>query len=269
MHQKWLIRSIGAAGSLLLTAGLSLAQTAAPPIAQTAAPSIGQAGPGTGDKSAFNGFPAEVIDRMEMPNAFGAVLQLEGHEGIAAVSENGRYIMRGVVFDMWEGKTLDTVEALRDSLSTINLSRFGLKEEDVRPFHYGTGPEEVVVFVDPYCPYCHQLLQEIQKDPAYSERYTWTIYTVAYLGDNSTRAVTALSCAADEEASLKALMAHDQAYYQRAFQARGNECDPKPILQRMILAQMVGAAGTPYIIGPRGGVSNGMPPSLATFLQNN
>lgn len=266
MHENWLIRSLGAAGSLWLATGIALAQPAPVPAPVPAGQAVA---PGAGSKAPGNGFPAAVTDRLELPNGFSTVLQLEGHEGVAAVSQNGRYVMRGVVFDMWEDKTLESVAAMRESLSTISLSRFGLKEEDVRPFHYGTGPQEVVVFVDPYCPFCHQLFAEMKSNPAYAEQFTWTIYTVSYLGDNSTRAVTALSCAEDQEASLRALMDHDVVYYQRAFDARGDSCDPQPILQRMILAQMVGAAGTPYLIGPRGGVSNGMPPSLAGFLQNN
>ncbi|MBU2959152.1 DsbC family protein [Paracoccus sp. 1_MG-2023] len=209
----------------------------------------------------------QIRETQELVSPFTHAVTFHGRDGVAYMSQNGRFVMRGVIFDTWIGETIQTMDDLQASMKNVNLADLGLKDEDVDPFYYGHGPRKVTMFVDPFCPYCGQLFDELVSDPSYQEDYTFTIMTVPFLGDNSTRAVNALSCSQDRDAAIEALL-HKNSRWMMAAQIPEN-CDIQPVLQRTILSQMLGVTGVPYIIGAEGGVSRGMPPSLRTFLATN
>lgn len=209
----------------------------------------------------------QIRETQELVSPFTHAVTFHGRDGVAYMSQNGRFVMRGVIFDTWTGETIQTMDDLRASMKNVNLSEIGLKDEDVDPFYYGSGPKKVTMFVDPFCPYCGQLFDEMIGDPSYAKDYTFTILTVPFLGDNSTKAVNALSCAEDRDTALKALLTKDKSWMMA--QQLPQNCDVQPVLQRTILSQMLGVTGVPYIIGAEGGISRGMPPSLKTFLASN
>lgn len=231
-----------------------------------AAPSAEAPGLEGQDMSAPN---KDQITRSEpLPDAITHAIELDGRDGIAFMSQNGRFILRGRIFDMWTGNVIDTMDDLDASRQTMDLAELGLKDEDVDPFRYGRGPREVSVFVDPLCPYCGQLFDEIRADPALADQYTFVLYVVPFLGDNSVRAVNALSCAEDREEAVLAMLDKDRAWM-REHEVDAEGCDVQPILNRTILTQMIGVTGVPYIIGAEGGISRGMPQDLHTFLAAN
>ena len=212
--------------------------------------------------------PKDQIEQFEeLPSPFTHAIELKGRDGIAYITPNGRFIMRGVIFDTWRNAEIQTMAELRAAKTTVNLSELGLKDEDVDPIYFGTGLKKVTVFVDPLCPYCKQFLDEVTSDPRYARDYTLVIYTVPFLGEASTKAVTVISCATDRAEATRALMTHDVRWMKT--QPPPEECDPQPILQRTILSQMIGVTGVPYIIGAEGGISRGMPRDLWAFLQTN
>ncbi|MFC0280375.1 MULTISPECIES: DsbC family protein [Falsigemmobacter] len=209
----------------------------------------------------------QIKEYEQLVSPFTHAISLHGRDGIAYVSQNGRFILRGVIFDTWNGETIQTMDQLRNTKKTLNLSELGLKDEDIDPMFYGTGPKKVTVFVDPLCPFCGQLFDEMLGNPSYAQEYTFKILTVPFLGDDSTKAVTAISCATNREEALRALMTKDRRWMQT--QAAPESCNPEPIMQRTILSQMLGVTGVPYIIGAEGGIARGMPADLRTFLASN
>ncbi|RWR30551.1 hypothetical protein D2T29_12835 [Sinirhodobacter populi] len=211
----------------------------------------------------------QIKDSEELQSPFTHAVQLEGRTGIAYVSRNGRYFLRGVIFDTWTGKTIQTMDDLRDAQSNMNLGKLGVDDKDVTPVYFGQGPKKVTVFLDPLCPFCAQFLDQILSDPSYVEDYTFTLLPVAYLGEESSKAVVALECAKDKEAAKKALVTHDTRWMMGQPKPLEGECDPQPIMQRMIMAQTLGVSGVPFIIAPEGGIARGLPADVRTFLATN
>jgi thiol:disulfide interchange protein DsbC len=209
----------------------------------------------------------QIRETQELVSPFTHAVSFYGRDGVAYMSQNGRFVMRGVIFDTWSGETIQTMDDLRESMKSVELSKLGLKDEDVDPFYYGTGPKNVTLFVDPFCPFCGQLFDALMADPSLANDYTFAIMTVPFLGDNSTKAVNALSCSPDREAALDALLTKNHRWMMS--QQLPEDCDVQPVLQRTILTQMLGVTGVPYIIGAEGGISRGMPPNLRTFLATN
>lgn len=209
----------------------------------------------------------QIKEYEELTAPFTHAVTLQGRDGIAYISQNGRFFLRGVIFDTWTGQTIETMDQLRAAKKTVNLETLGLKDKDVDPFYWGQGPKKVTLFVDPLCPFCGQLFDELIGDPSYAQNYTFTIFTVPFLGDESAKAVTTLSCAKNRDEALQALLTKDRRWIQTQPAAEG--CDPQPIIQRTILSQMLGISGVPYLIGPEGGVARGLPADLRTFLETN
>lgn len=209
----------------------------------------------------------QIRETQELVSPFTHAVSFHGREGVAYMSQNGRFVMRGVIFDTWTGDTIQTMDDLRESMKNVDLGKLGLKDEDIDPFYFGSGPKKITVFVDPFCPYCGQLFDEMIADPSLAQDYTFTIMAVPFLGDNSTKAVNALHCAPDRDRAINALLTKDHRWMMA--QQMPENCDVQPVLQRTILSQMLGVTGVPYIIGAEGGISRGMPPNLKTFLATN
>lgn len=201
----------------------------------------------------------------QLPNPFTHAVELEGRDGIAFISQNGRFVLRGMVFDMWTGQTLASLDDIRKSKTSVNLNELGLKDEDVDPFRLGTGEKKVTLFVDPLCPFCAQLFDQIAADPTLEDEFTFIIYTVPFLGDNSAKAVTALSCSKDRQRALEALLAKDRRWMATVDTA---DCNLEPIMKRTIMSQMLGVTGVPFLVGPQGGINRGLPKDLRAFLSN-
>lgn len=210
---------------------------------------------------------SRIRETQELVSPFTHAVGFYGKDGIAYMSQNGRFVLRGVIFDTWTNETIQTMDQLRATMKSVDLSTLGLKDEDIDPFYFGTGPKQVTMFVDPFCPFCGQLFDELLSDPSYPKDYTFMIIPVTFLGDNSTKAVNALHCSNDRDAAMKALLTKDKRWMMG--QGPIEDCDVQPVLQRMILSQMLGVTGVPYIIGAEGGISRGMPPNLRSFLATN
>lgn len=210
----------------------------------------------------------QITRAVPLPDPITHGVMFEGRDGVAYISTNGRFIIRGTIFDMWSGETISTLEEIEGAKQTINLEKLGLKDEDVDPFYYGTGEKKVTMFLDPLCPYCKRLIDQMNADPALASEYTFVIYTVPFLGDQSVKAVSALSCAADREEAIRALFTKDQRWL-KEHERDAEGCDVQPIMNRTLLSQMVGVTGVPYIIGAAGGISRGAPDDLREFLAFN
>jgi thiol:disulfide interchange protein DsbC len=213
----------------------------------------------------------ETVDQITMPNPFMQVVQIANLEGVAAISQNGRFAMRGLIYDMWTGKIISSVGELRDALASANLNNLGIPDADIQPMFYGSGPANVTLIVDPMCPFCARLFEQITANPSYAEQYHFKILAVPFLGQPSVEATTVITCHPDRDRALKALMTKDERWFTTA-RADFTDCPPQAtqaMMQRLILSQMLGAQGVPFIVAPNGGISSGLPEDLAAFLRDN
>lgn len=211
--------------------------------------------------------PTTITGAERLTDPITRAVVFEGHEEeVTFMSENGRYVIRGRLFDTWTGKTVTSLEDFRPMMQGLDLSRYGMTEKDLDPFILGQGSTSVSVFVDPYCPYCAQLFDQMLADPTLSDQYTFKIYTVAYLGDDSVEAVNRLACHPDRAEALSRLLNHDTRWMRTV---EVPKCPADAAVKRMMIAQALGIAGVPFLIGPMGGMSKGNPPDLRGFLESN
>lgn len=209
-----------------------------------------------------HGFDGRIESIERVPGGSFAALQLRGSSQLYFVSGNGRFVVRGELYDIWQGRPVQSVAELRDAAATVNLKGFAGIWPSLMPFTLGTGKLQEVVFVDPYCPYCAKLLTQIQALAAEGS-YQFLIVPVPLLGQRSVDAVRNLVCAQDQAAAAQALLLHQ---YDPP-PAQAGHCDPAPLNRRLVLARLLQIDAVPFVIRSDGRTVTGLPPDFLGFLR--
>ena len=174
------------------------------------------------------------------------------------LSDNGRYLIRGTAYDLWHGAELTSLAQAEDLAGRIDLKRLKLDPADLGALDTGTGPA-VLVFVDPQCPHCADLLADL---PSLTDRYRFRLIPRPHRRRVSV-AVLALHCLAstDPAAALKALFEHTDVP-----PATPGGCGQGTAQRALVTAQLLGVRGTPFLIAPDGRLRQGRPADLAGWL---
>lgn len=169
---------------------------------------------------------------------------------MAFVSDNGRFVFRGSMYDTWSQKEITTLDEAAQASKYIDLKKINFNIDDLVPFTVGTGSRSVVVFTDPLCPSCAQLISDLNK----VEGYSFKIVEVPALGDESAKIVRSLLCAKDTGEAFDIATGKSKP---RVIEQRGADCDTSPIGKRIISAQMFGVKGVPFMIRDDGLIKHG------------
>lgn len=216
--------------------------------------------PGNGP-TGLNG-QIESIERI--PGGSFSAVKLSNRGELYMLSANGRFVLRGPVYDLWQGRELASVEEIREAAQTLNLAGLGVVWNDLAPTVIGEGEAEVVVFIDPHCPHCQTLLTQIGRLAAAEPRsWRFMILPVPMLGNRSATTVRNLACATDQAAARRALLEHrfEPALPERA------DCDLAPAQKRWVLARLLQLEGVPFTIRPDGRSLSGAPQDFAAWLR--
>jgi len=205
--------------------------------------------------------PAPKIDAL-VPLPISGLKAVVSNDELLYISDNGRYVLRGVMYDVWDQKPLKSLDDIRESATHINLAKMHINTADFKPLAYGMGPEHVTVFVDPKCPWCAKLMQQMKDKPELAKRYTFDLVPIPVLGTESQRLVRELGCARDRKAALAALMSET---YDRSLEQE-KDCTLQHVQKAMVAAQLLGVTGVPFLIHQDGRVQRGMPQELGDWL---
>lgn len=172
------------------------------------------------------------------------------NEKLAFVSDNGRFVFRGSLYDTWSQKEITTLAEAERASNYIDLAKLRFRVDDLAPFTFGTGSKEVVIFTDPLCPSCHQLVQDLKL----VKGYTFKILELSAMGPDSGKIVRSLHCAKDKSEALAVALGETKP---RVVDQVGDDCDTSAIGKRIISAQMFGVKGVPFMIRNDGLVRHG------------
>ena len=190
------------------------------------------------------------------------VQMVQAGERVLFVSANGRYVFTGPAWDLWHGARLETLEEGARLAERIDLKRLGLDPATLGALDLGSGESDVVVFVDPRCPHCRSLLDQL---PGLAERYRFRLVPLPVLGPDSETAVARLGCLAekDQAAAREALLADGLD----ELPAPEGTCGQTAAQRALVTAQLLGIAGVPYLIAPDGRLQQGVPADLESWLE--
>ena len=187
---------------------------------------------------------------------------VQAGERVLFVSANGRYVFTGPAWDLWHGAKLESLGEGARLAERIDLKRLGLDPATLGALDLGSGESDVVVFVDPRCPHCRSLLDQL---PGLAERYRFRLVPLPVLGPDSETAVARLGCLAeqDPEAAREALLADGLD----ELPAPEGTCGQTAAQRALVTAQLLGIAGVPYLIAPDGRLQQGVPADLESWLE--
>lgn len=175
------------------------------------------------------------------------------------MSDNGRFVFRGELWDVWAKKRIATLDEVRDASARLDLAGLKLNWPELKPLVLGKGAKTVRIFVDPNCPYCHQLLARLDT---FAAQYRFELYVVPLLGQDSAHKARLLACARSETEASAALVRHD-GYDELA---QTENCDLGAAQRRLVTAKLLGIEGVPWLIASDGRTHQGLPDDLGAFL---
>ena len=180
---------------------------------------------------------------------------VESDKGVFFVSANGRFVFKGPIYDMWNGQPVSTLEEVENIVNRVDLKKVGVEIDQLSAFTLGQGEKEVVIFVSPDCPHCHEVLQQAAK---LTDRYTFRLVLFP-MGQKALDATRRVWCAGPEK-GLAALM--QQTYGSLP----AGQCDLSPMQRTLVVARVLSLPAVPYLIRHDGKTHRGALKDLAGWL---
>lgn len=203
--------------------------------------------------------PFRMDEVLQLP-AGGLSLIRSGDE-LIIMSGNGRYVVRGTVYDMWnEGKAIKTMDDARKYMGRINLNKMHLDMNDLITFHLGEqGKPVVTVFVDPMS----QASEMLVKNLAVVRGYSFDVVVAAAMQRQSAEIARRLACMAEtnNKGATEAV-----ANWNFNFLPEDRGCGVEKLQRTLVTLQVLGINGFPALIAPDGRVFNGVPGDINAFL---
>lgn len=175
------------------------------------------------------------------------------------VSENGRFIIKGDLYDVWQKKRIADFTEMQKLSTHIDLKNIGLDIGALNNVSMGApGAKDVVIFVSPLCQNCNTL---VKKAKNLTSEYRFQLVFIS--GDESVKKIIGnIIGASSSDTAIEAVINNrtdklpDVAH-----------CDSKRHAMTMLMAQLMGIDKVPFIIAPDGRFHKGLPQNLSAWLE--
>lgn len=191
--------------------------------------------------------PNEKIDLIK-PSEVKGLYEVRVGATVAYVSEDGKYILQGQLYDAEAKKNL--TEAELASIRLEALDKIGADKMIV--FKPETSKYVISVFTDIDCGYCRKLHSEIDQYLSRGITVRYLFFPRAGKGSDSYKKAVSVWCASDRAKALTAAKKNE------ALEAK--TCT-NPIDEHMQLGEDFGMNGTPMIITSKGNELPGYVPA--------
>ncbi len=185
------------------------------------------------------------------PSPVPGLYQVTLGSSVAYVTEDGRYLIQGSVYDLATSKNL--TEATRDKARVKMLATVPPERAIVYEPRDGKVRHTITMFTDVDCGYCRQFHRDIEKVTALGIEVRYLFYPRTGPNTESWTKAVKVWCAKDRKAALT------RAELGGALPAE--TCKDNPVEQDWDLGQQVGVRGTPAIFAENGALVGGyLPP---------
>jgi len=186
-------------------------------------------------------------------------LEVDGQ--IHYISDNGRFVITGQMYDVISQKFIDTFSDVKEVATKINFTKMGLNPDTLNSFSMGEGNKTVIVFVDPVCDICQQVYTEAEK---LSKDYTFKFVAIPAFGEKSNELTKKLSCLDDKAKGMEALKTGTVHELKTPV-----PCDTTLNDKTLLTAHMLRINGVPFVVSPNGNIARGQVMNLKAWLENN
>ena len=180
---------------------------------------------------------------------------VEAERGTYLVTSDGRFVIDGVIKDVWHRKSITSLADMED-IDRVPLQNNAKKiEEALATFTIGDSslPRSGVIFVDPSSEYTTQALQTLHD---LRKEQKWTVVLMPLVGGkNAVERSRYLFCSKDQAVALNDLINGTQDSYS----SQKDECDEQKILAAKYVNHVFGIENLPHLIREDGLVSKGFP----------
>ncbi|MCC9289595.1 DsbC family protein [Pseudomonas aeruginosa] len=210
--------------------------------------------------------PADMnADKVEMLPAC-AMLAIEKNGQFAIISDSGRFIILGTVYEVWAKKELKSIEDARIAAHYIAVDKTNLGYKDLARLTVGNGDKAITMFSDPACGFCNEIIQ--QAGSSLPERYRLDVLMLPLLSHESAVRTKELLCAEDMVAAWNAGACGDMKT--RLEQLPTAQSDLDVISKRPMTAQFLGARNVTFLIRDDGLTRVGKPEDgLRAWIESN
>lgn len=188
---------------------------------------------------------------------------------VVFMSNNGRFAFYGgKLLDVWTQQEIKALADIDRIANRIDLTRMKLKIDDLGPVVVGHGKDNVVIFIDPRCPYCGKVMKDIQK---LQDKYTFKLVMIPVLGQESQAIVVQLACqlsSGDKNSQEKVRTRLLNQDFAGLPVENPTQCNKEPLQKAVVTAKLFALPGVPYLIASDGRTHSGAPTSLADWLEN-
>jgi len=206
------------------------------------------------------------IDGMQDLPISGLKMVKSGEQTVF-ISSNGRFAFYGgKLMDIWTQQEIKKLADIDKIANRIDVSRMKLKADELGAVTVGHGKAQVLVFIDPRCPYCGKVMKDLQ---ALQDQYTFKLVMVPILGPESQNIVVQLACqlGASEPKAKDAVRDRllKQDYTGLPIEPPV-QCNKEPLQKAVVTAKLFDLKGVPFLIAPDGRTHSGAPEVLADWL---
>jgi len=206
--------------------------------------------------------PDNITAKEELPIEGVSIVRTEQGDTYI-ISNDGRYIFQGRLYDVWNGEKIDSVEKLERFSDRVDLDHLGVRKKKLFAFNLGSGDKEVHVFVDPRCHHCRELVKDIRNSGDLLQSHVFRVVVSPISSEQSRTRARKLRQVAQQNATraLDAFVANtvpdielkDQSYPQLEY--------------NILLAKALSIQSVPFLVSPDGRIENGRPSDLTAFLR--
>ncbi|MEW6657361.1 MAG: DsbC family protein [Thermodesulfobacteriota bacterium] len=206
--------------------------------------------------SAPQGSPLGKIKTVKALPINGMVM-VDTDQGVFFASDNGRFVMKGPLFDMWNRREIKDVADVESMASRVDLQKIGVDFKQLAVLNFGEGKKEEVFFISPTCPACKTVLDQAAK---LAKEYRFKVVLLPQSREDMNIA-RSMVCSKDQDWAVKTLLSRNYKGL-----PPGN-CPLTPLQKNLVTARMLGITKVPYLIRHDAMHHNGAVNDLAAWLK--
>ena len=186
------------------------------------------------------------------------------------LSSNGRYRFEGKLINSFTQKEIKSIEDAEDE-EYFSIQDLNLSDSDIAPIPFGNPdlPLQARVFIDPFCPTCSQLMDELNK---VKKDIRVEILITPVSSKAAIRRGLELWCRYETDTDQANQVLSDLVHPPKEPKATPNPMDNKAchgnrVLLNSMLTSVLAAPGMPYLWRADGKTFAGIPKDIKAFLK--
>lgn len=199
-------------------------------------------------KKIAESMPTLKIDAVT-PSKIDGLYEVMTGANIYYVSENGRYLIQGRMFDLVDKKDLTEEKLAVAKAVLINA----VPDDEMIIFKAPMQKYVINIFTDIDCGYCRKLHSEIDEYMAEGITIKYLFFPRAGKDSEAYKKAVSVWCAKDRNAALTAAKSGSGSFEEKT-------CD-NPVDEHMALGDELDVRGTPMMVSPKGVVYPGYMPA--------